>query len=44
MLFMEESAGYQRILEKGKNIGLKEARNIGIREVALLLLKEKFLH
>ncbi len=33
---MEESAGYQRILEKGKSIG--------IREIALPVLKEKFMY
>ncbi len=60
MLFMEESAGYQRILEKGKSIGIeegkkegrnigieegkKEGRNIGIKEVALPVLKEKFMY
>ena len=41
---MEESAGYKRILEKGKSTGVKEGRNIGIKEVALPVLKEKFMY
>ncbi len=36
ILFIEEPAGYQRILEKGKSIGIKE--------VTLPVLKERFLY
>ncbi len=41
MLFMEESAGYQRILEKGVEKGFVQGRDITLREVTLKLLKKK---